>query len=263
MGEVYLASLVGELGFEKRLVIKTILPELAAKPRFVEMFAAEAKTAVSLSHGNIARSTSWGRPTTPCTSSWATSTDPRSERMLKAYRKRDEPPEVGLALFLMAGGADRPGVRAHRGSGAPRGGASRHLAAQRAGRSQRSGADRGLRDRGASQRRVAGARRLHRLHGARAGRGPSSPDPRADVFSTACMVVRAADAAAGVSQEGRVGGTGHERAARRAERRAAAGAVPRPAAATGGCGSVRDGAGSRVRPVCRHAHRHGAGRPPA
>jgi serine/threonine protein kinase len=53
MGEVFLASLVGELGFEKRLVIKTILPEHAAKPRFIELFAAEAKTAVALSHGNI------------------------------------------------------------------------------------------------------------------------------------------------------------------------------------------------------------------
>ena len=53
MGEVYQARLVGELGFEKQLVIKTILPELANKPRFIELFAAEAKTAVALSHGNI------------------------------------------------------------------------------------------------------------------------------------------------------------------------------------------------------------------
>ena len=53
MGEVYLASLVGELGFEKRLVIKTILPRFAAEPRFIELFAAEARTTVALSHGNI------------------------------------------------------------------------------------------------------------------------------------------------------------------------------------------------------------------
>ncbi|KIG18179.1 serine/threonine protein kinase [Enhygromyxa salina] len=53
MGEVYLARLPGELGFEKLLVVKTIRPDLAADPRFVELFAAEAKTAVGLSHPNI------------------------------------------------------------------------------------------------------------------------------------------------------------------------------------------------------------------
>ncbi len=53
MGEVHLAKLPGELGFEKLLVIKTIRAELAADPRFVELFASEAKTAVALSHPNI------------------------------------------------------------------------------------------------------------------------------------------------------------------------------------------------------------------
>lgn len=53
MGEVHLARLPGELGFEKLLVIKTVRPELAADPRFVELFAAEAKTAVALNHPNI------------------------------------------------------------------------------------------------------------------------------------------------------------------------------------------------------------------
>lgn len=53
MGDVHLAKLPGELGFEKLLVVKTIRPELAADPRFVELFASEAKTAVALSHPNI------------------------------------------------------------------------------------------------------------------------------------------------------------------------------------------------------------------
>ena len=34
-------------------MIKTVRPELAADPRFVELFAAEAKTAVALNHPNI------------------------------------------------------------------------------------------------------------------------------------------------------------------------------------------------------------------
>ncbi|MFV8754345.1 serine/threonine-protein kinase [Nannocystaceae bacterium ST9] len=54
MGDVHLAKLPGELGFEKFLVVKTIRSELAADPRFVELFASEAKTAVALSHPNIA-----------------------------------------------------------------------------------------------------------------------------------------------------------------------------------------------------------------
>jgi serine/threonine protein kinase len=54
MGEVHLARLPGELGFEKLLVVKTVRTELAADPRFVELFATEAKTAVGLSHPNIA-----------------------------------------------------------------------------------------------------------------------------------------------------------------------------------------------------------------
>ncbi|WP_181198374.1 serine/threonine-protein kinase [Enhygromyxa salina] len=53
MGEVHLARLPGELGFEKLLVVKTIRADLAADPRFVELFAAEAKTAVGLRHPNI------------------------------------------------------------------------------------------------------------------------------------------------------------------------------------------------------------------
>ncbi len=53
MGDVHLAKLSGELGFEKLLVVKTIRAELAADPRFVELFASEAKTAVGLSHPNI------------------------------------------------------------------------------------------------------------------------------------------------------------------------------------------------------------------
>tara|TARA_R110002096_G_scaffold44526_4_gene120032 strand:- start:11231 stop:13012 length:1782 start_codon:yes stop_codon:yes gene_type:complete len=53
MAEIYLAKLVGPGGFEKFLIIKKIHPELSGERQFVEMFVAEAKTLVSLSHGNI------------------------------------------------------------------------------------------------------------------------------------------------------------------------------------------------------------------
>ena len=53
MAEIYLAKLIGPGGFEKQLVIKQINPALSQERQFVELFVAEAKTLVSLSHGNI------------------------------------------------------------------------------------------------------------------------------------------------------------------------------------------------------------------
>lgn len=53
MARVYLATLRGAVGFEKRLVVKQIRPELAGDPAFVRRFVDEAKTAVELSHPNI------------------------------------------------------------------------------------------------------------------------------------------------------------------------------------------------------------------
>ena len=53
MAEVFLAKAAGALGFEKRLVLKRILPHLAEDPQFVEMFLSEAKIAASLNHPNL------------------------------------------------------------------------------------------------------------------------------------------------------------------------------------------------------------------
>ncbi|HVZ33535.1 MAG TPA: serine/threonine-protein kinase, partial [Polyangiaceae bacterium] len=53
MARVFLATLRGAGGFEKRLVVKQIRPELGSDQSFVERFVAEAKTTVELSHSNI------------------------------------------------------------------------------------------------------------------------------------------------------------------------------------------------------------------
>src|SRR5579871_6525013 len=53
MAEVFKAKSYGVEGFEKILVIKRILPELARSQDFVDMFIHEAKLAVRLSHANI------------------------------------------------------------------------------------------------------------------------------------------------------------------------------------------------------------------
>jgi serine/threonine-protein kinase len=53
MARVFLATLRGAVGFEKRLVVKQIRAELAVDEAFVRRFVEEAKTAVELSHPNI------------------------------------------------------------------------------------------------------------------------------------------------------------------------------------------------------------------
>jgi tRNA A-37 threonylcarbamoyl transferase component Bud32 len=53
MAEIYLAKIIGPGGFEKPVVIKQILPKLSGQRHFVDLFVAEAKTLVTLAHGNI------------------------------------------------------------------------------------------------------------------------------------------------------------------------------------------------------------------
>jgi len=53
MSKVFRARLRGPGGFEKRLVVKQILPQLAQDPNFVRMFVQEANTLVQMSHPNI------------------------------------------------------------------------------------------------------------------------------------------------------------------------------------------------------------------
>jgi serine/threonine protein kinase/tetratricopeptide (TPR) repeat protein len=61
MAEVFLARSFGLQGFQKRLVIKRILPALANEPRFVSMFIKEAKITAGLTHPNIVQIFELGR----------------------------------------------------------------------------------------------------------------------------------------------------------------------------------------------------------
>ncbi len=53
MAEIFLARQTGVQGFEKIVVIKRILPHLAAQERFVQMFLNEARLAARFTHPNI------------------------------------------------------------------------------------------------------------------------------------------------------------------------------------------------------------------
>lgn len=53
MGEVYVARMSAAAGFEKQVVIKRLLPELARDEQFVKLFLEEARLTARLSHPNI------------------------------------------------------------------------------------------------------------------------------------------------------------------------------------------------------------------
>ena len=53
MAEVFLCRLSGIGGFDKRVVVKRVLPHHAHEPLFVEMFLDEARVAANLTHPNI------------------------------------------------------------------------------------------------------------------------------------------------------------------------------------------------------------------
>jgi serine/threonine-protein kinase len=55
MAELYLASLTGQGGFRKFVVLKRVLPSVAEQDSFVKMFLDEARITASLSHANIAQ----------------------------------------------------------------------------------------------------------------------------------------------------------------------------------------------------------------
>ena len=108
MAEVFKAKSYGVEGFEKILVIKRILPELARSQDFVEMFIHEAKLAVRLSHANVVQVFDLGKaprptpsearcPATPTTSRWSTCTGSTSRARLARARRQ------GLALPIQMG----------------------------------------------------------------------------------------------------------------------------------------------------------------
>lgn len=55
MAEIFKGKALDQEGLDRTVVIKRILPHIAASPEFVEMLIDEAKIAVMLSHGNIAQ----------------------------------------------------------------------------------------------------------------------------------------------------------------------------------------------------------------
>ncbi len=61
MAEIFRAKATGEVGFEKEVAIKRILPHMATDREFVDMFIDEARTVAQLSHSNICQIFEFGQ----------------------------------------------------------------------------------------------------------------------------------------------------------------------------------------------------------
>jgi serine/threonine protein kinase len=57
---VFKATRLGQGGFEKQVVVKTILPELQSDPLFLQLFREEARLSAQLNHANIAQARDFG-----------------------------------------------------------------------------------------------------------------------------------------------------------------------------------------------------------
>jgi len=61
MAEIFRAKATGEVGFEKEVAVKRILPHLATDREFVDMFIDEARTVAQLNHSNICQIFEFGQ----------------------------------------------------------------------------------------------------------------------------------------------------------------------------------------------------------
>ncbi|MBW2527237.1 MAG: protein kinase [Deltaproteobacteria bacterium] len=108
MADVYKAKSFGVEGFEKVLVIKRIVPDLALHDEFVQMFVQEAKLAVRLSHANIVQVFDLGRidtgpdepPSYFIAMEYVDGVDLAT--VLKQLRRDEQPMPLGLAVFVAA-----------------------------------------------------------------------------------------------------------------------------------------------------------------
>jgi hypothetical protein len=101
MAEVYLARATGIEGFEKLVVLKRILPQLAGSPDFVAMFLDEARLAARLQHPNIVQVFDVGASVDDyyIAMEYVDGKDVRA--ILSAAQRAAGPPPLGVALSIV------------------------------------------------------------------------------------------------------------------------------------------------------------------
>ena len=102
MAEIYLAKIVGPGGFEKQLVIKQIHPRLSGQRHFVDLFVAEAKTLVTLAHGNIVPVYELGVIDDTYFIAMEYIDGPTLYRLTERLAQRDEPMAPAVAAWITA-----------------------------------------------------------------------------------------------------------------------------------------------------------------
>jgi serine/threonine-protein kinase len=102
MAEVWLARAKGIAGFEKLVVLKTILPHLAEDPRFVQQFVNEARLAALLGHPNCVQIFDLGQEGASLFIAMEFIDGFALTRLLARARDRDVPvPEAVVARIMM------------------------------------------------------------------------------------------------------------------------------------------------------------------
>ncbi|MCA9667147.1 MAG: serine/threonine protein kinase [Myxococcales bacterium] len=100
MGELFLARRRGVGGFEKQVVVKRILPDLARDPQLVQMFLDEARVSALLDHANIVHIYELGE----VDGAYFLAMEYVDGRDLRQVLQRhDGPLELGCALTILGG----------------------------------------------------------------------------------------------------------------------------------------------------------------
>lgn len=102
MAEVFLARQRGAAGFEKKMVVKRILPHLAAEPTFVSMLLQEARLAARISHPNVVQTYDVGQADGGYYIAMEYVKGFDLSMLLRLCARLDRPFPIGLGCRLMA-----------------------------------------------------------------------------------------------------------------------------------------------------------------
>lgn len=106
MAEVFLARAEGPMGFQKRLVVKRILPQFVEDPNFVNMFLAEAKLAAALDHPNLVQTFDFGVVDGQYYLAMEYIDGPNLRALNTAARRRGRPLSYAVASRLISSAAE-------------------------------------------------------------------------------------------------------------------------------------------------------------